>query len=48
MMPEDRQRGEISSKIYKIYIDLNGGWKFLLGVSFLMTCWIFLSTLANI
>lgn len=47
-MPEDRIRGEVSLKVYKTYLNLNGGWIFLIVVTFLMASWITLSTLANI
>lgn len=48
MMPEDRVRGEVDWKTYKTYIKLNGGWYFVLGILVCMSCWIVLSTLANI
>lgn len=47
-MPEDRVRGDVELKTWKNYVDLNGGWSFVFAIFFFMSCWIVLSTLANI
>jgi len=48
MLPEDKQHGDVSWETYKIYIKLNGGWIFPVGLIFLMSCWMTLSTLGNV
>jgi ATP-binding cassette subfamily C (CFTR/MRP) protein 1 len=48
MLPEDKQRGDVSWETYKTYIRLNGGWIFPTVLIFFMSCWMTLSTLANI
>lgn len=48
MLPEDKQRGKVTWKTYKIYIGLNGGWIFPATLMFFMACWLALSTMANI
>jgi hypothetical protein len=47
-MAEDHKKGAVSNQIYKEYVNLNGGLKFIIMVTLFMSCWLFFSTEANI
>jgi hypothetical protein len=47
-MPEDHNKGEVEFKVYKDYVDLNGGFLFIFSVFFCMGAWTALSTLSNV
>jgi len=47
-MPEDQNKGSIGLEIYKEYINLNGGVKFLIVVVLCMSFWLTFTTLSNV
>ncbi len=48
IIPEDQNRGSIGLDIYKEYINLNGGVKFLVVVTLCMSCWLGFTTMSNV
>lgn len=47
-MPEDKVKGSIEWSIYKDYIDLNGGIKFLIILTICMCGWLGFTTVSNV
>lgn len=47
-MPEDKVKGSIGWSIYKDYIDLNGGIKFLIILTICMCGWLGFTTVSNV
>jgi len=47
-LPEDQQKGKIGLNIYKEYIILNGGIKFLVIIFLCMIGWLGFTTISNV
>ena len=48
IMPEDHKRGSVSWRVYRDYVQLNGGIPFLCTILIAMGAWTALSALSNI